>query len=406
MAADLTLTALPQPAAGKPATAPAADAAKAGLVMGDDGTLKLTGAWTVLQLGDIEAQAASVLPPAGGPVKLDASGLAALDGTGAWVLHGVLQRLQAGADALPPAGLDSRQQALLARVGAAGAAAADATANGTANGAAPAPVPAPGRVHALGRRAAALASQVLAMLALLGQVSMAFAQTVPKPARWRWRQVLFNIRTAGVDALPIVGLLAFLLGVVVAYQSADQLRQYGANIFIVDVVGLSMLREFAPMMTAIIIAGRSGSAYAAQIGTMAVTEEIDAMRTLGIAPLELLVLPKLLALVIALPLLTFFADVMGVLGGMMMARLQLDVSFDDFIARFPKAVGSTAYLVGLGKAPVFAVIIVITGCFQGLQTRGGADSVGRHTTQAVVQATFLVIVADALFSIVFSALDL
>ncbi|MGB4361030.1 MAG: ABC transporter permease, partial [Rhodoferax sp.] len=171
-------------------------------------------------------------------------------------------------------------------------------------------------------------------------------------------------------------------------------------------VGLSMLREFAPLITAIIVAGRSGSAYAAQIGTMAVTEEIDAMRTLGLAPQELLVLPKVLALVVALPLLTVFADAMGILGGMMMAKTQLDVGFGEFLDRLVKAVSITSYLVGIGKAPVFAAIIVMVGCFQGFRTHGGADSVGRQTTRSVVQSIFLVIVADALFSVAFSLLDL
>jgi phospholipid/cholesterol/gamma-HCH transport system permease protein len=192
----------------------------------------------------------------------------------------------------------------------------------------------------------------------------------------------------------------------VAYQGADQLRNYGANIFVADLVGVSMLREFAPLITAIIIAGRSGSAYAAQIGTMAVTEEIDAMRTLGIAPLELLVLPKLIALVIALPLLTVFADVLGVFGGMIMAQSQLDVGYVEFLDRFVKAVSPSTFLVGVGKAPVFAAIIVVVGCFQGFRTKGGADSVGRQTTRSVVQSIFGVIVADALFSVVFSVLDL
>ena len=229
---------------------------------------------------------------------------------------------------------------------------------------------------------------------------------VAHPARFRWRPILYDIRSAGFDALPIVGLLSFLLGIVVAYQGADQLRQYGANIFVADLVGLSMLREFAPLITAIIIAGRSGSAYAAQIGTMAVTEEIDAMRTLGIPPMELLVLPKVIALVIALPLLTVFADVLGVFGGMIMARAQLGVSFTEFLDRFVKAVSTTAYMIGIGKAPVFAAIIAVVGCFQGFRTKGGADSVGRQTTRSVVQSIFLVIVADALFSVAFSALDL
>ena len=244
------------------------------------------------------------------------------------------------------------------------------------------------------------------MLSFIGETATAIAKSVIEPKRIRWRPILFNIRTAGFDALPIVGLLSFLLGVVVAYQGADQLRQYGANIFVADLVGLSMLREFSPLITAIIIAGRSGSAYAAQIGTMAVTEEIDAMRTLGISPQEMLVLPKLIALIIALPLLTVFADVLGVFGGMLMASQQLDVGFVEFLDRFVKAVSPTAFMVGVGKAPVFAAIIAIVGCFQGFKTKGGADSVGRQTTRSVVQSIFLVIVADALFSIAFSMLDL
>ncbi len=381
------------PAQGLPATD-----SSAGLTRTGPHQLALSGAWTALQLGNIEQHIASLNLVASAELHVDASQLSALDSAGAWTLQSLLAKLQTGAAALLPEGLSQQQQKLLARV--------TETAQAAANSQAKDPVAADSWLQALGRRSTDSGKQALAMLAMLGQVSAAFAATALRPARWRWRQVLFNIRTAGVDALPIVGLLAFLLGIVVAYQSADQLRQYGANVFIVDVVGLSMLREFAPMMTAIIVAGRSGSAYAAQIGTMAVTEEIDAMRTLGIAPLELLVLPKIIALVIALPLLTFFADVTGVVGGMLMARMQLGISFEEFIARFPKAVSPTAYLVGLGKAPVFAVLIVVTGCFQGLQTRGGADSVGRQTTRAVVQATFLVIVADALFSIAFSALDL
>lgn len=258
----------------------------------------------------------------------------------------------------------------------------------------------------LGRSAAAAGEQAYALLGFVGESAFAFKGSVAHPARFRWRPILYNIRSAGFDALPIVGLLSFMLGIVVAYQGADQLRQYGANIFVVDLVGLSMLREFAPLITAIIVAGRSGSAYAAQIGTMCVTEEIDAMRTLGIAPLELLVLPKVLALLIALPLLTVFADVCGVFGGMIMARAQLGVGFEEFIDRFAKEIGVTAYLVGLGKAPVFAAIIAVVGCFQGFRTKGGADSVGRQTTRSVVQSIFLVIVADGLFSIAFSALDL
>ena len=258
----------------------------------------------------------------------------------------------------------------------------------------------------IGRGAAGSVEETVALMGFVGESTLAMVGCVAHPARIRWRTILFNIRSAGVDALPIVALLSFLLGIVVAYQAADQLRRYGANIFVADLVGLSMLREFAPLITAIIVAGRSGSAYAAQIGTMAVTEEIDAMRTIGIAPLELLVLPKIIALAIALPLLTVFGDVLGVFGGMVMATAQLGVGFGDFLDRFAKAVSITSYLTGVGKAPVFAVIIAVVGCFQGMRTKGGPDSVGRQTTRSVVQGIFLVIVADALFSIAFSILEL
>ncbi len=360
--------------------------------------LALSGSWTARGIGAIEHQLESVHAPSKTEVVADGARIDALDTAGAWVLQKLLLRLRGEGIVVTLSGLRPEFAKLL-----------DVVAQHVADQAAqpaPAAKPLPTALERIGRSAEATLSQTIALLSFVGESALALAGAVVHPARLRWRPMLFNIRTAGFDALPIVGLLSFLLGVVVAYQGADQLRQYGANIFVADLVGLSMLREFAPLITAIIIAGRSGSAYAAQIGTMAVTEEIDAMRTLGIAPLDLLVLPKILALVIALPLLTLFADVLGVFGGMIMARSQLGVGFDDFLDRFVKAVSVTAFLIGICKAPVFAFIIAIVGCFQGFRTKGGADSVGRQTTRSVVQSIFLVIVADALFSVAFSALDL
>ena len=261
-------------------------------------------------------------------------------------------------------------------------------------------------LHHTGRQSVAALSQATAFLAFIGQVAVAGLDLLRHPRRMRWRVMLREVQIGGVDALPIIGLTAFLLGVVVAYQGADQLRHYGANVFVVELVGYAMLREFAPLIGAIIIAGRSGSAHAAQIGTMVVTEEIDAMRTLGIDPLERLVWPKLLALAVALPLLTVFADMAGVLGGMVMAQTQLDIGYAEFAERFGRVMKGSALLLGVGKALVFAVIIVLVGCFQGFRTRGSADSVGRQTTLSVVQAIFLVIVADALFSVAFNVLKL
>ncbi len=359
--------------------------------------LALSGSWTARGIGAIEPQLDALPAPSKSERVVDGARIEALDTAGAWVLQKLLRRLRGDGSAVRVRDLRPDFAKLLEVVGRQVPAQTDT----------PPVAGAPSsQLEGLGRSAAAAYEQTVALLGFVGESSVALAACIAHPARLRWRPILYNIRSAGFDALPIVGLLSFLLGIVVAYQGADQLRQYGANIFVADLVGLSMLREFAPLITAIIIAGRSGSAYAAQIGTMAVTEEIDAMRTIGIAPLDLLVLPKIIALVIALPLLTVFADVLGVFGGMIMARAQLGVGFGEFLDRFVKAVSITAYLIGICKAPVFAAIIAVVGCFQGFRTQGGADSVGRQTTRSVVQAIFLVIVADALFSIAFSALDL
>ncbi len=266
--------------------------------------------------------------------------------------------------------------------------------------------PAYGLLRRTGRVTVAAGRQGLDLLAFIGEVATVAVGTMRHPGRMRWRAVLREIEIGGHDALAIIGLTAFLLGVVVAYQGADQLKHYGANVFVVELVGYAMLREFAPLIVAIIIAGRSGSAYAAQIGTMVVNEEVDAMRTIAINPQERLVLPKAIALGVALPLLTVFADITGVFGGMVMARTQLDIGFTEFALRFGSVMQGSALLLGLGKSLVFACIIVAIGCFQGFRTAGSADSVGRQTTLAVVQAIFLVIVADAAFSVLFNVLDL
>jgi phospholipid/cholesterol/gamma-HCH transport system permease protein len=360
--------------------------------------LALSGSWTVHGIGAIEPRLEALSAPSKSVMVVDGAQIEALDSAGAWILQQLLRRLRDEGTSVQVRDLRPDFAKLLEAVGQQAAGPDD-----TVSPLARAPSSA---LDSLGRGAEAAFEQTVALLGFIGESAAALAGCIAHPARFRWRPVLYNIRSAGFDALPIVGLLSFMLGIVVAYQGADQLRQYGANIFVADLVGLSMLREFAPLITAIIIAGRSGSAYAAQIGTMSVTEEIDAMRTLGIAPLDLLVLPKLFALLIALPLLTVFADMLGVFGGMIMARAQLGVGYGEFLDRFVKAVSVTAYLIGICKAPVFAAIIAVVGCFQGFRTKGGADSVGRQTTRSVVQSIFLVIVADALFSIAFSALDL
>ena len=358
--------------------------------------LALSGAWTARGIDAKTLRLDTVSAADHSEMLIDGAEIEAFDTVGAWMLQKLLHRLRGEGVTIQLRDMRPEFAKLLEVI-------EQQSADPTES---PLALSRQSRLESLGRRVVASFEQSVALLSFIGECSFALAGSIAHPRRFRWRPILFNIRSAGFDALPIVGLLSFLLGIVVAYQGADQLRQYGANIFVADLVGLSMLREFAPLITAIIIAGRSGSAYAAQIGTMAVTEEIDAMRTLGIPPLELLVLPKIIALLIVLPLLTVFADVLGVTGGMIMAHAQLDVGYGEFLDRFVKAVSVTAYLIGICKAPVFAAIIAVVGCFQGFRTKGGADSVGRQTTRAVVQSTFLVIVADAVFSVAFSALDL
>jgi phospholipid/cholesterol/gamma-HCH transport system permease protein len=363
--------------------------ARAALSAGPDGAWTLTGRWTLQGLGPL-VQPQAWPPAAPAPVTLDGSALVDIDTAGAWVLQ---RWLGAGAATAVLRAWPARALDLMTQL----RAHADQ---------APQAPPRHSLLQGIGRRAVAAALQAQAFLQFIGQTALAAGSVLRHPRLWRPRAIWHEVQIGGGDAVPIIGLTSFLLGVVVAYQGADQLRHYGANVFVVELVGYAMLREFAPLIGAIIIAGRSGSAYAAQIGTMVVAEEIDALRTIGIDPLQRLVLPKIVALAVALPLLTVWADITGVFGGMVMARSQLGIGFAEFADRFGRVMQGSALLVGVGKSLVFAVIIASVGCFQGLRTQGSADSVGRQTTLSVVQSIFVVIVADALFSIAFNLLDL
>jgi phospholipid/cholesterol/gamma-HCH transport system permease protein len=356
----------------------------------DGMTLRLAGAWVTASLVDLEPQLAAT---ASGPCAIDAGDVVALDTGGANALRRLLDGMQAGGDVVELAGLRPEFRALLDLV--------DTRLDGYVSPLAERP---PGLLERLGRGVVTRGREFYELLAFTGECTLALLRTLRHPGRLRWRAVVADIGTAGVDALPIIGLLSFLIGVVIAYQGGVQLNRYGANIFIVEMVALTMLRELAPVMAAVIVAGRTGSAYTAQIGTMEVNEEIDAMRSLGIPPLEMLVLPKLIGLMIALPLLTMFADVVGIFGGMVMAATLLDVSFAQFIDRLPEVVSTRSFAIGIGKAPVFALLIAAVGCFHGFRVHGDADRLGTQTTVSVVQGIFLVIVVDAVFSIMFSAL--
>lgn len=370
---------------------PTAAALQAG---GRVGEVRCTGHWTLRSMAQLEGRLDKFSWPDGGEITLDTAAVEGMDTSGAWLLHRTMRILETRGCKVRLQGLRPEFNALLETI------AARKVSIGAQSPAAE------NALARIGRHAWDGARNALGILAFLGEGSLHLARSLIQPRRIRWRTVLYNMQLAGLEAMPITGLLSFLMGVVIAYQGAEQLQRYGANIFIADLVGLSMLRELSPLLTAIIVAGRSGSAYAAQIGTMKITEEIDALRTIGITPMELLVLPKVLALIIVLPLLTVYTDIMGVLGGMIMAEMRLEVGFGAFLDRVSDAISLSSYLTGIGKAPVFAVIIALVGCYQGFQVSGSADSVGRQTTMSVVQSIFLVIVADALFSIVFNWLDI
>lgn len=355
--------------------------------------IRCGGAWTLVGISGLEGDLAARWSGLAGEITIHGGDIEEMDTAGAWLLYRMQQAIEGRGGHAHLAGFAHAHEALIDIV--------------RSHGAVELPQgPRNGLLVRIGMAAWQRWDRALAMLSFVGENAITAGRLIVHPGRIRWRPILYNIQTAGFHALPIAGLLSFLMGLVIAYQGADQLKRYGANVFVADLVGLSMLRELAPLLTAIIVAGRSGSAYAAQIGTMKVTEEIDALRTIGIPPLELLVFPKLLALMIALPLLTVYADFMGILGGMVMAKAQLDVGYGVFLDRLNSAIKLSSYMVGIGKAPVFAAIIAMVGCFQGFQVSGGADSVGRQTTVSVVQAIFLVIVTDALFSVAFSWLKI
>ena len=313
-----------------------------------------------------------------------------LDAAGALVLARWIQAWSAAGQRVELTALPERAKTLLALMAERLVPLPDAT------------VPRENILARIGRVAVGQWQEASAFLAFLGELIVRGLPLLLFFWRIRWRLVFAEIEAAGVRALGIVGLLSFLIGMVMAYQGGATLASYGANVLIVNLVSIITLREMGPLLAAIIVAGRTGSSYTAQLGTMRITEEIDALRSLGLSPFELLVLPKVIALVIALPLLSVFADVMGLLGGAVVANFGFGVSYSVYVARIPEAVSSTTLMLGLVKAPVFAVVIALIGCMQGLRVRGSAAAVGKATTISVVQAIFMVIIIDAVFSILFN----
>ncbi len=252
----------------------------------------------------------------------------------------------------------------------------------------------------LGEATLRFLSDLVQVLTFLGELLLSLFSSLLHPRSVRWGEVLFYLKRAGVDGLPIVGLISVLLGLIIAFMSSLQLKQFGANIYVASLLGIAMVKELGPIMTAILVAGRSGSAFAAEIGTMMVNEEVDAMVTMGFDPVRFLAVPKVLATVIAVPLLTLYADLFGILGGLIVGVWGLDLTVFTYITETQKSLDLFDLISSLIKAAVFAVLIAGIGCQRGFQVQGGAQSVGAATTSAVVAAIFLIIVTDSAFALV------
>ena len=364
-----------------------------------EGELRIVcgGDWTIAALAALNAKIAAIRPSGTRRVRFDLSGVRSIDSAGGWLISRTQAALKKAGMDVAIEGAGPAQRAILEKVLAAGLP----------------PPTMPIQHHHLTDIVATVGGATMTSLiqardltSFFGSVVLGFLRMIVQPRRIRVKAFIAHLQSTGLSAMPIIGLISFLIGIVLAYQGADQLRRFGAQVFTVNLVGVLTLREMAILLTSIIVAGRTGSAFTAQIGTMQVNEEIDALRTLGLDPLDVLVLPRMMALMVALPLLTFYSDILALLGGGVACVLILGMSVQQFLTQLQAAVTVTHFLVGLSKAPVFAAIISMVGCFEGLRVTGSAESVGRLTTKSVVEALFLVIVFDAFFSILFSYLHI
>ena len=359
--------------------------------------VRLRGAWTLRTALLVDGHLRALGERTARSVTVDASALSRLDSAGAWVIQRTVARLTARGVATELVGLQDGLRAILDKA---------APPDPSAALAPPDRSPALDTLEKLGRRWVEALRTGRSLVGLLGVVVAALGRVLVRPGSLRGTAVVAQIEATGVRALPIVGLLCFLVGVVLAYMGALQLTRFGAAVLTVNLVGVTVLREVGILLTAIIVAGRSGSAFAAQIGTMKVNQEVDALETMGMSVIDVLVLPRVVALMVALPALTVFADVAGIAGGAVVCLFLLDLSTGQFLAQLASGVTIWSFLTGLIKAPVFALVIALVGCHNGLGVSGSAESVGRQTTRAVVESIFLVIILNAIFAVTFAEIGI
>ncbi|MDF7776171.1 MlaE family lipid ABC transporter permease subunit [Sphingomonas sp. AOB5] len=357
----------------------------ADFAQGADGTIAFTGDLSLARIGNLHDRLDAWH---GDVTRIDLSKVERIDTVGAWIVHRFAKTRNATIEGLGP-----DAQHLLEQVAAAEH-----------------PIARPAKPQApfnrvlgeIGDAVVTAGHTLYGLLGFMGATVLAFWHVVRHPHRFRFNATVQRFEVVGVSALGIIGLMSFLIGIVIAQQGAVQLKQFGAEMFTINLVGRITLRELGVLMTAIMVAGRSGSAFAAQLGTMKLTEEIDAMRTIGVSPMEALVLPRVIAVVLMMPLLAFYSSLIGIIGGGLLCWIALDIPPVTFISKIREVVPMSDLYVCLIKAPVFGAIIAIAGCFQGMLVEGDAEQVGHRTTTAVVQAIFLVIVLDAFFAVFFS----
>jgi phospholipid/cholesterol/gamma-HCH transport system permease protein len=364
--------------------------------------LELTGEWRALAYQQMDTALAAVDLAGAHRVEIATDRLAALDLTGAWRLREFVQRARHMGAEVTFAGSPPDQLRLVDET--LRPVEREAAVPSGAGLAHPGLLSEEAEVRTLafiGRRAVILWRDMIGALAFLGKLSSTALHALAHLRALRPISVARHVYDTGITAIPIVALIAFLISVIIAYMSAQQLRSFGAEIFVVDLVTIGVLRELGVLLTAIIVAGRSGSAFAAELGSMQLNEEVDALQATGVDPLEALVLPRVIGLVISLPLLTVVADLVGLVGGAVLCASLLHMPLDQYVNRVSQAISPSTFWVGVIKAPVFAVLIAMAGTHRGMQVRGSSRELGRLTTMAVVQAIFLVILADALFAVFF-----
>ncbi len=355
--------------------------------------VQLSGALLTEFLSEIENDFARVETTAGAAL-IDLTGLTAIDTGGAWLVSDLRVRMQKAGAQVEITGADAHK-ALIETV---------TTATPKAD---ELPEPEHGRwqwVAEIGKALVAGWNGALSLTSFFGQTLVGLLGAFVRPHKLRWASLFTHMQDTGFNAVPIVGLMGFLIGVVLAFQGAAQLQRFGAEVFVVEMIAIAVLRELGILLTAIIVAGRSGSAFTASVGSMKVQQEIDAMQTLGLDPIRVLVVPRVLALLVMLPLLGFWANLCGLFGGALMSWIDLGVSPGMFVTRMHENINVNHLLVGMVKAPFFALVIGVVACWQAFQVQGSATSVGKRTTASVVQGIFLVIALDALFSIFFAQL--